>query len=78
MFVSSKNSYVKNLNLKDDGISGWGLWNMLRNHKGETMMNGISVLQEVPESSHSPFCHVRIQQDVCDLEEVPFQAMLAP
>lgn len=74
MFVSSPNSSVENLSPKGDGISGWGLWKVFKNHEGETMMNGISA----PESSHSLFCHVKMQYGLCDPEEDPPQTMLAP
>ena len=59
MFASPESSYVDILTLKGDGIRRWGLWKGL-GHEGGVLMGGISArIEETPEESPCPFCHVR-------------------
>lgn len=51
-----------------DGISRWSFSRWV-NHKGKALMNEINTLIQQPERAPCPFCHGRIQGEVCNLGE---------
>ena len=71
-----------NPNPKGDGVSRWGLLEVIRSWGCGAFMNGTSALIKViPQSSSHPLLsgiHVRIQWDICNLEEDPHLTMFAP
>ena len=58
-----------NPNAQCDGISRWAFGRWL-GHEGRSLMNKMNALiKDTSESSLAPFCHVRIQWEVCDPEQ---------
>ena len=74
--MSPQNSYVENL-ISKMMVLGGGAFGRGLGHEGRVLRNGISALKRGLRELPCPFCHVRIQGEVCDLEKDPHSTRLA-
>ena len=78
MFVCLLPKFIYyNFNAQYDGVTRWGLWVVLKSwgncHKWDSCL-----IRNNPERVRFHFHHVRIHREVCDPEEGPHTAFLAP